>query len=184
MGLLLYNGTLSKRAEKKQDTHATPERMKLKQAEMMDIDSDEDGGTKVPPSTPPSLNKGDEKGVTRTAAGETSDKVIECGLTPEHQGETPQSIPECQGEKKQGKKGSPQRKKSGPKIKLSNKEKEALFKWLQEAYMKETIYGEDDSLHDDEKKVKKTLRTSRDAQISSNTRSLRFYIRLVGGVFI
>ena len=41
-------GTPSKRAEKKQDTRATPERMKAKQVEMMEIDQED-----VPPSTPP-----------------------------------------------------------------------------------------------------------------------------------
>ena len=53
-----FPGTPSKRAEKKQDTRATPERMKSKGAEMMEIDPEEQG-----PKTPPriqSINK-DEK---------------------------------------------------------------------------------------------------------------------------
>ena len=45
-------GTPSKRAEKKQDTWATPERMKAKQVEMMEIDPED-----VTPSTPPASNQ-------------------------------------------------------------------------------------------------------------------------------
>ena len=40
-------GTPSKRAEKKQDTRSTPERMKSKEAEMMEIDLDEEQGPKM-----------------------------------------------------------------------------------------------------------------------------------------
>ena len=50
--------------------------MKPKQAEMMEIDLDE-----VPPGTPPRMNKTDEKEVIGT--GETAEKAIECGLTPD-----------------------------------------------------------------------------------------------------
>ena len=49
-------GTPSKRAEKKQDTRSTPERMKSKEAEMMEIDSDEEQGPKTPPRIQ-SINK-------------------------------------------------------------------------------------------------------------------------------
>ena len=52
-------GTPSKRAEKKQDTRATPERMKPKEAEMMEIDLDKEQGPKTPPRIQ-SINK-DEK---------------------------------------------------------------------------------------------------------------------------
>ena len=44
-----FPGTPSKRAEKKQDTRSTPERMKSKETEMMEIDLDEEQGPKTPP---------------------------------------------------------------------------------------------------------------------------------------
>ena len=138
-------GTPSKRAEKKQDTRATPERMKAKQVEMMEIDPED-----VPPSTPPRYNNSDDK----DKSGKTVEKAIECDLTPEKQGKTPQSTPDRQ-KGKQGGKGSPSKRKPGPKTKLSIKEKEALSKWPQSGYTKETIFGEDNSLHDDEKKNQK-----------------------------
>ena len=56
----------SKRAEKKQDTRATPERMKPKETEMMEIDS---GEVQVP-ITPPrlhSINKEEGKIEVRQA---------------------------------------------------------------------------------------------------------------------
>ena len=53
-------------------------------------------------------------------------------------------------------------KKSGPKITLvANKEKEILLtKWPRRAYTKETIYGKGETLHDDEKKVKRHIEMS------------------------
>ena len=95
-------GTPSKRAEKKQDTWATPERMKAKQVEMMEIDPED-----VPPSTPPRYNNSDDK----DKSGKTVEKSIKCDLTPEKQGKTPQSTPDRQ-KGKQGGKGSPSKKKT------------------------------------------------------------------------
>ena len=91
-------------------------------------------------------------------SGKTVEKAIECDLTPEKQGETLQSMPDRQKGNKQGSKGLPSKKKTGPKIKLSNKEKEALLKWPQVGYTKETIFGEGNSLHDDEQKIKKHIK--------------------------
>ena len=71
-------GTPSKRAEKKQVTRSTPERMKSKEAEMMEIDLDEDQGPKTPPRIQ-SINK-DEK--AQDKAGMTTAMAIDCDPTP------------------------------------------------------------------------------------------------------
>ena len=93
-------GTPSKRAEKKQDTRATPERMKAKQVEMMEIDSED-----APPSTPPRYSSSNDK----DKSGETVEKAIECDSTPEKQSKTPQSTPDHQ-RGKQRSKGWPSKK--------------------------------------------------------------------------
>ena len=85
----------------------------------MEIDSED-----VPPSTPPRNSSSNDK----DKSGETVEKAIECDSTPEKQSKTPQSTPDRQRGKQRGK-GSPSKKKTGPKIKLSFKEKEALLKW-------------------------------------------------------
>ena len=46
------------------------------------------------------------------------------------------------------------KKKGGPKLVLSKKEKETLSKWLKNPYKPEDIFGEGDSLHDHEKLVR------------------------------
>ena len=77
-------GTPSKRAEKKQDTRSTPERMKSKEAEMMEIDSDEEQGPKTPPRIQ-SINKHEKE---QDKSGMTTAMAIDCDPTPRiHQDE-------------------------------------------------------------------------------------------------
>ena len=108
-------GTPSKRAEKKQDTRSTPERMKPKETEMMEIDSDDGQVPKTPPRLY-SINKEERK--IESKAGKTSDMAIDCNSTPP-------STPGRKEDKGQ-KKASPSKKKPGPKFALSKKEKQTF----------------------------------------------------------
>ena len=91
-------GTPNKRAGKKQDTQVTPERMKPVQAEMMEIDSSEDCGTKSPPKTPPRQgDKVEGKGSKGMKAGETSDVAINVVETPPSTPQTGRETRAAQG---------------------------------------------------------------------------------------
>ena len=99
---------------------------------MMEIDLEEQG-----PKTPPriqSINK-DEK--AQDKAGMTTAMAIDCDPTP----------PNTPGRKDDKSRKATPKKKGGPKLVLSKKEKETLSKWLKTPYKPEYIFGEGDSLH-------------------------------------
>ena len=116
--------------------------MKPKEAEMMEIDLDDE----QVPQTPPRLHSINKDGKVESKAGTMSAMAIDCDSTP----------PNTPGRKedKGQKKASPSKKKGGPKLALSKKEKQTLSKWPKTPYKPEDIFGEGDSLHDHEKLVR------------------------------
>ena len=138
--------TPSKRAEKKQDTRPTPERMKQKETGTMEINLDVVMEIQDPPKLH-STNKEEKKSGSKE--GRTID-MMTMGCE-----STPPSTPGRKGDKGQ-KKENP-KKKMGPKLELSNKEKDILSKWPTTGYGPGEIFGEGDTLHDHEKKVRNNI---------------------------